>query len=363
MNNDLPVSLVFLDSSEYISCNFDYENPLFQALRSRIDIGEVYLGITKVTIGEIKNKIHEGVLEAKQALQSARKKARILRNYRKGEANFLFSELDIETIEKELIGQFEDFLKKFKTDILDYEDLNVERVFSLYFSHKAPFGLGKKKNEFPDAFSLEILEGWAESESSTVYVVSQDKDMKEGVKNYSKLEHVGSIADLISHLSFKYEKLAPLCIKGYEFARNAIDQIIKDDFSNRGFYVEDQPGDVHNIFDIEVEDYEPTLLSVEQKEKEASIIATFEVIATIEFRAEISYDDLATASYDSEDKNLIPHRIIEETVTSSAIVMSNATLVFQIDSPDDYKISSVSISALADDIAVQSSENLGWPYK
>jgi hypothetical protein len=275
MDNDLPVSLVFLDTSEYISCNFDYENRLFQALKTRIDGGQVYLGITKVTASEVNNKIHEGVLEAKQALQSAKKKARVLRNSKNNKIGYFFSELDVDALEKELIGQFEKYLKEFKVEILGYEDLNVEKVFSLYFSQKAPFGNAKKKNEFPDAFSLEILEMWAESESSDVYVVSQDKDLKEGVKNYSKLEHVGSLADLLSTLSFKYEQLAPLCTRVYEFARNDINQIIKNDFSDRGFYVEDQQGDVNNVFDIEVGDYEPTLLRVKPEEEAGDIFAEF----------------------------------------------------------------------------------------
>ena len=363
MDNDFPISLVFLDTSEYVSCNFDYENSLFQALKTRIDDGQVFLGITKVTASEVNNKIHEEVLKAKQALQKARKDARILRNSKNIKIGNLFTELDAEALEKELIGQFEKYLKEFKVEILGYDELDVEKVFSLYFSQKAPFGKGKKKHEFPDAFSLEIMEGWAESESSIVYVVSKDKDLKEGVKNYSKLEHVGSLSDLLSLLSFKYEQLSPLCAKVYEFARNDIDQIIKKDFSYRGFYVEDQPGDVNDIFDIEVEDYEPTLLSVKHEEENGNIFAEFEVIAKIEFAADISYDDLATASYDSEDKVLIPHRTIEETVTSSEIVMSNVTLKFKKDSPKMYEISNVSLSGPTGDVAVTSSENEGWPYK
>ena len=69
MDNNFPVSLVFLDTSEYVSCNFDYGNSLFKALKTRIDVGQVFLGITKVTLGEVNNKIHEEVLRAKQALQ------------------------------------------------------------------------------------------------------------------------------------------------------------------------------------------------------------------------------------------------------------------------------------------------------
>ena len=361
MDNNFPVSLVFLETSEYVSCNFDYGNSLFKALKTRIDVGQDFLGITKVTLGEVNNKIHEEVLRAKQALQKARKDARILRNSKNIKIGNLFTELDAEALEKELIGQFEKYLKEFKVEILGYEELDVEKVFSLYFSQKAPFGKGKNKHEFPDAFSLVIREGWAESESSIVYVVSQDKDLKVGVKNYSKLEHVRSLSGLLSLLSFKYEQLSPLCAKIYEFARNDIDQIIKKDFSYLGFYVEDQQGDVNDIFDIEIEDYEPTLLTI--KHEDGNVFAEFEVIAKIEFVADILYDDLATASYDSEDKVLIPHRTIEETVMSSEIVMSNVTLKFKKDSPKEYEILNVSLNGPTADIAVTSNENEDWPYK
>lgn len=361
MDNDLPLTLVFLDTSEYVSCNFDYGNALFQALKTRIDDGQVTLGITKVTAGEVKKKLHEGVLEAKQAIQSARKKAKVLRNCKNDNIGRFFEKWNVDDLEKELLLQFEQYLKEFKVEILGYENLNVEKIFSLYFSQKSPFDNAKKKNEFPDAFSLEILEGWAESESSTIYVASKDKDLKEGVKNFTNLEHVGSLADMLSFLSFRYEQLAPLCTKVYGFAKSGIDKLIIENFSERGFYIDDQEGDVNNIFDVEIGDYDPRLLRVNHEN--GNIFAEFEVITTISFIAEISYDDLDTASYDSEDKILIPHFTIEESVSSSETVMANITLNFQKDSPQSYEIKEMSFNGLSDDVAVSSSVNEGWPYK
>lgn len=359
MDSELPVTFVFLDTSEYVSCNFDYRNALFQALKARIDSGQVSLGITKVTASEVKSKIHEGILDAKQAIQSARKKAKVLRNC--NNIGLLFEKFDFDVLEKELLGQFEQYINEFKVEILGYEDLNVEKVFSLYFSQKAPFGSTKKKSEFPDAFSLEILQGWAESESSTICVVSKDNDLKEGVKNFSKLEYISSLADMLSVLSFRYEELAPLCSNVYKLAKNDIDKFIIEKFSDRGFYINDQEGDVNNIFDVEIEDYDPRLIRVNHEDND--IFAEFEVIAKIYFMAEISFDDLDTASYDSENKVLIPHFTIEETVSSSEIVMINIELIFEKDSPESYKIKEISFSGISDDVGVSSSVNDGWPYK
>lgn len=361
MDSELPITYVFLDTSEYVSCNFDYGNSLFQALKARVDAGQALLGITKVTLGEVKSKIHEGILEAKQAIQSARKKAKVFRNCNSDGIRSIFEKLNEDELEKELLGQFEQYLKEFKVEILGYEDINVEKIFSLYFSKKAPFDNTKKKNEFPDAFSLDILNRWAETESSSIYVVSKDNDFKEGVKNFSNLEHVHSLADMLSVLSYRYEELAPLCAKTYEFAKSDIDKLIIENFGARGFYIDDQEGDVDNIFNIEIDEYQPRLLIVDHENE--NISAEFEVITTISFEAEISYDDLDTASYDSEDKVLIPHFTIEETVSSSETIMVNVSLSFEKYSPTSYKLEEISFNGLSDDVAVSSSRDEGWPYK
>ncbi len=360
MNTNLPISFIFLDTTEYVSCNFSYENELFRALKNRIDNKQVCLLITEITKNEVRNKIIEGVSNAKSALQSSRKEAKILWNSVDYKDSSLFKKFDSQSIQEELLTQFDTFLTEFSVENIGYENLNIEKIFSLYFSKKAPFGKMKKKHEFPDAFFLEMLDVYGETEQSDIYVVSNDQDVKQGVTNFHNLQYFSSFVTLLSHLTFKYEELAPLTVKVFEYARKEINDKIESYFSYLGFYIEDQRGDVNDISDIQIEKYEPTILSIENEAAETNIFAEFEVIVAIEFKADISYDDLLTASYDSEDKILIPHRIIEESVSSTEIIQLNVTINYQVDSPPNYKITEIVFSGIPDDIAVSSSENEGW---
>jgi len=165
---------------------------------------------------------------------------------------------------------------------------------------------------------------------------------------------------LLSHLTFKYEELAPLTVKVFEFARKEINNKIETYFSYLGFYIDNQRGDVNDISDIQIEKYEPTILSIENENIDTNIFAEFEIIVSIKFKADISYEDLLTASYDSEDKILIPHRTIEETVSSTEIIQLNVTINYQVSSPQSYEITEILFSGIPDDIAVSSSENERW---
>ena len=146
----------------------------------------------------------------------------------------------------------------------------------------------------------------------------------------------------------------------FEFARKKINDKVEEYFADLGFYIDDQRGDVNDISDIQIEKYEPTILSIENEETDTNIFAEFEIIVAIKFKADISYDDLLTASYDSEDKILIPHRTIEETVSSTEIIQLNVTINYQVSSPQNYAITEILFSGIPDDIAVSSSENEIW---
>lgn len=58
---------------------------------------------------------------------------------------------------------------------------NVKDVFEKYFDKKKPFGLEKKKEEFPDAFIIQSLEKYIKKNSldKEIIVLTNDKDYVE----------------------------------------------------------------------------------------------------------------------------------------------------------------------------------------
>lgn len=362
MDTDLPTSLVFLDTSIYISSNYGFTSQLFSALKARIDNKQATLGITKITIAEVESNIRQGVIEAEQSIEKTRKQARILRNATTGTISSLFNAWDKDNVIEELIDRFHVFLKEFDVVVLGYEEIDVESVFGLYFNKKPPFGDGKKKDEFPDAFVMGILENWGDSETQSVYLVSADNDFVSNDGDFPHLERIKSLADLLSLLSFKYEELAPLCAKAYENVREAVNIQITSKFAETGFYIDDQQGDVNEVSDVEMNDYDPRLLWVDYDGAIGFVHCEFEVIAKINFIAHLSYDDLATAAYDSEDKVLIPWNTIDEEVNSSEIIMTTVVFSFNKENINECNLEDVDVS-LSDSIGVTSGEGSEWPYK
>lgn len=318
--------------------------------------------ITKITIAEVESNIRQGVIEAEQAIEKAKKQARILRNSTTGTLSSIFEAWDKERVIEELINRFHNFLKEFEVVVLGYAEVDAENVFNLYFNKKPPFGDGKKKEEFPDAFVMEILESWGTSEQQSIFLVSSDNDFVSGNGNFLHLERAQSLADLLSLLSFKYEELAPLCARAYECVRAAVDNQITNEFTNTGFYIEDQQGNVNEISDIAIGNYEPRLLWVDYESETGFVRCEFEVITKIDFIAHLSYDDLVTAAYDSEDKVLIPWNTIDEKVNSFEVVMTTVLFSFNKENIYEHSLDDVDVS-LSDSIGITSSAGSEWPYK
>jgi hypothetical protein len=76
------------------------------------------------------------------------------------------------------VTEWRSFLKQFTVVELGYEGIRLETVMSWYENIRAPFGEGKKRKEFPDAFAIASLAEFAERTETYVAVVSEDNDFK-----------------------------------------------------------------------------------------------------------------------------------------------------------------------------------------
>jgi len=97
-------------------------------------------------------------------------------------------------------ARLEKFLSdSFAVPISSAEYVNVADVLALYFETKPPFANKEaKKNEFPDAFTLLALEGWAKKNDTHILVVSKDGDWR---RFCGDSEHLFLLDDLPQALS------------------------------------------------------------------------------------------------------------------------------------------------------------------
>lgn len=348
---------IFLDTSELVSLNFAYDGPVLSALESLLHKGAAFIHFTDISISEIKAQIESEVHASIQAADQFRKKARILKNLPRSPYKEFFAELEKASAVAELNGQLERFMANTKAHIVSVNAVPVNNVFGLYFRRKAPFGENKKKNEFPDAFTLIALEQWCQENNEKMYVVTHDSDLKTYCQQSITLLCLEKTSDFINLLTFHDDRLAPFIRDLLEKHPAEIKGAIERAFCNLGFYLDDQQGDV---LDVTVTDIEITDQALIEVNKDHAVV---EITAKVYFNADVEYDDLETATYDSEDKVLIPWRTVNKTVERDTEVTVYVHLNLDLDNPDLFKIADLSIgTGRRFDIAI-TAEDDNWPYK
>src|SRR6185369_12915940 len=295
---------VFIDTSVFIEQNYGFHGSVFQNLIRLCSKEQAKLFVTDITSREVVAHIEEDVSKACQAAAKFQRDARILRNLPNPEYVSLFEKIDPHSTTAELILQFKTFLQGASAKTLSTSGVSIEAVFNAYFYRKPPFGKGKKKDEFPDAFALHSLENWCEARNERMYVVSVDGDMPKHCAESKNLIHLQKLAEFINVVELHDEVLAPSVDALIEDNASAIDDAITKEFTNQGFWIDDQEGDVNGVEVTHIERLDRLILEIDQNS------AVVQVDSGITFEADITYDDLDTASYDSEDKVLIPWRQI-----------------------------------------------------
>lgn len=347
---------VFIDTSIFIELNYNFHGSVFQNLLRLCANGQAKAFVTDITYREVIAHIEEDVAKACQASARLQRDARILRNLPHPPYAGLFEKIDPDATTAELILQFKAFLKNTSTETLSTSGVSIESVFDKYFLRKPPFGEGKKKDEFPDAFTLQALVHWCEANNELMYVVSVDGDMPKHCADSKSLLHLQKLAEFINVVEFHDEVLAPSVDTMLEANAAAIEDAITEEFENQGFWIEDQDGDVNSVEVKHIELLDRLILEIDQN------FAVVQVESSITFEADITYDDLDTASYDSEDKVLIPWQQINKVVEQNETVVATLYIKHDVEEPGYFEIDRVEIhTEKRFGFAVTADDE--WPYK
>lgn len=328
---------IFIDASIFISHNYNFQSAVFENISRLAKDGQANLFVTDITVQEVKAHIEEDISKAVQASAKFKKDARVLRNIDSPPYREFFADIDESVVLEILLRQLDDFIKEAGITILSTSEASVASVFQKYFSKKPPFGDGKKKAEFPDAFAIEALEDWCAENDELMYVASADSDLKNHCDTSDRLIPLAKLAEFISLVEFHDEVLSPSIMSLIEKNKAVLEESIAESFCNKGFWIDDQDGDVNEVRVNDIEVQEILLLEVDQNS------AVVQVDVKTEFSADLTYADLDTASYDSEDKVLIPWRTIDKTVEQEAQYMAIVHIAHDIEDPEYFAVESVNI--------------------
>lgn len=296
---------VYIDTSALWHHNFAWDGQALSKVKEFVDLGCIKIKTTDILIREIESNLREKVSIAIETLAKARKTVSILRRGTSNPVEQVFSDIDVTEVVQGLLRERDEFFSRCSSESIEVFG-SVGRVFDAYFGRLAPFGNEKKKSEFPDAFVAMSLLAWCERENASIYVVSKDGDLKACCSEHGPLLHVSSLEELITIATVEARVLDALktwLIDAYE-----IQEKVEREFPNRWCIIEDQNGDVvgMEVTDVSVQD-----IFVIEKDGNVFLV---DVPVDVTFEADLRYDDLETATYDNEDKILMPWRKISETV-------------------------------------------------
>jgi predicted nucleic acid-binding protein len=352
--------LVHIDTSIFFGKNFNFSGKEFKALKKLACEDKIEIILTSITVNEVKRHIENEIEKSINFIKKTRSNARILRNLPDMPASKIFEEINLETYRDSMLDSFEKFLKDCKVLVLDIQNVDPEVIFWQFFNKKAPFGEGKKKNEFPDAFILAALDSFSRKNDNGIYLVSSDEDYKKASdESYFHLKYIPTIEAYINIATFHYELLAPLAISFVKNNINSLKGIIREQFACFNFYIVNKDGEVYNVNVLEVKIINEYLIGVDEYKANENR-ADFDITGNVKYSANVMYNNMEKAVYDIENKILIPPERVDERsdiiITREENIQLYVSILFNSEEPYNFQLVTVDLEIPYDDVEVSIDE-------
>jgi hypothetical protein len=331
---------VFLDAQVFFRENFGFSSRRFRRLCELASDYRLSFYATELVFREIDSGIVERVRNAGSTLQKAAKpdNAGILRHCSAFPFDHLFSFPEDEVLQ-DFRDQFSRFVQSARLGKISIASTSTAEVFDRYFSLQPPFQEGKKRNEFPDAFSLCAISRWCHENQTTAYVISSDSDWRSFCANDDRLFGLNSIDELLDLVASE-DILAERARMIYADSQGVIHSAVKEQFEGLGFFLDDQNGDVEDVSVLDVETLGEFLLSLDEH------TAVFGVDFIVRYTAWVTYEDPDFGYYDNEDHSYYSMRTIRKGIDRKADFLGEVLIDLE-----QAKLDRVIFSS-SDDIAV-----------
>jgi len=328
MSDDQPLrsKLFFLDTETYVARNFQFDSGVLNTLRSHLEEDGCHLLITDINVREIRRHLKRKAVEAHGIISRAKKDAMILRNTTALPWHGIFAPVTVEAIQDQLVRKFEAFLDHDSVEVVPTNTVDINSVFDAYFDEKPPFAI--KKSEFPDAFVLLAVDAISKQRGHKLYIVSQDKDVKEFCALHENLISLGRLDDLLTLVLKNTERLAEPAkfaeeiFSEYEIRlQEIIEQRIRDedfqisDAFEEGFYEAE-------VQQVQIDSFKfvrRNLIDVSREHAEFDAAVKISLVITIDF------PDYERSPWDSEDKEyafVLYNRVVQRYTKMDGVSVS-----------------------------------------
>lgn len=294
---------VILDTNIFIRENFLHGKKI-KSLISLSSKKIIQIYITEITYNELKFKFRSFLATSIINHNIFKKNSEnwILQN--DSTIQPFFTKIEPEKIVTTFERTLENLIKDSVIIIIPYKSVNIRAVFDKYFENKPPFSKGDKKSEFPDAFTLELVREFCDTNKIIAIVFSTDKDLLSTESSSFNVRN-----DYDTFLEEIYTQVGENVKKDIThklFLSNS--QQLKEVFTN--WYKENLEDDHSlyydavnwkDVYNVEVEEVNIDKLSYKIIEIVDEII-TIEVEARTNVKINVETDDDNSMYYDSDDK-------------------------------------------------------------
>ncbi len=296
---------VFLDANVVIRAGRPPGGPLISRVADLVDAGYVKVVTTDLTKMEIAKKHAGNDFEVVGDLTKRRVRdlaADILGVKLPG-----ISPLDLH---RKLLEKYqmsvEKMFRSLRAETLSIDTVKPSVVFDAYARKAGLFCDDAKKDQFPDAFIFEVLKAVATGREPLI-IVSDDKDFAAAIKDAEHVSRLKSIADLFAEFGLMIEA-APDVDDFVDHNLDEIVTIVDNELNQWGLQVSDVDDaeiDESTVENVQFVDFR-TFRTVD-KGKDILVVGRIEMDVNVSYH----HPDWDTATYDSEDKVLLPHHTVE----------------------------------------------------
>lgn len=323
MPGGLETRMVFVDTSVFVSQNFAFGGQRFTSLRELCRRGKLRLLLTDITVREVEAKILARVGKAARALKDVKQDVNILKPLEITGLEAVFAKFDKAAHAEALEKRFHEYLDETGCEIISVDVVRPSSVFDLYFAGKPPFGEGKKKDEFPDAFVLAALRSRSERDGEKIYVVSEDPDMSKACEESSLFLHEVELSNLLE-LALEDEGLAIReAHERFSVVRDEVIEQVRYAFEGGlDMNLLDEDGEALRVRVKDVYPIDESVVSI------SDVGAEYALNAEVLFEADITYPDPNSVFRDSDTGDFLYLGSVRETVERTLEVPVEVSVTF-----------------------------------
>ncbi|MBL8624425.1 MAG: DUF4935 domain-containing protein [Myxococcales bacterium] len=365
--------VVVLDTTVAESARFNFDSGSLGELQTEAQEGSLKIALTEVQAGEMRAHVKEqsdAIRSVAKALRAGAGKKRIA-SAGGGENDgvgiprlvghpAVSTALDaVVEAAKAVEAALESFLAKPYVITIPCGHVQASRLLPAYFGGHSPFGAGRKKDEFPDAISIEAIRDFLLDQGDDVelHVVSEDNDWHGALSKGAHLTVHRSVADVLQYLR-NLDQVAELVGVRLRDDPDLLGRVVAKEFPQQGFSLEED-------WDASFEAMAVTALMFNDVTvvSLANRRATIQFHASVTFEAVVDFTDYGSSAWDSEEGEYMFRDMYRAHIVHPADVSGSATVLLDANTGQVLEVERVSWDTTAFEVSFDSAESVEQVYR